>query len=300
MLSNLIRSEQHFELIESAIGWLESGGRIALITLVNIEGNAPYPVGTQMLVREDGVFRGQITGGCAEQAIADQAVHQIKAGQNSVQRYGLGSPYFDIQLPCGSGIDVFIDVGQSLRDLQCIQQGLEQRKIVPFEIKSERLSFIKKYYPTPRLFLLGQGPILVSCAKLALETGLDVLCVAQNEATLKLLKRASLVGVGLNEYRDFSEVYDKHTGVVSLFHEHDLEIAILSQALASEAFYIGALGSKKTHAARLDSLRTEHINEVNLARIHGPVGVDIMAKTPPQIAISIVSQVIDSYNKSID
>lgn len=300
MLTNLIYSAQRLELIESAIEWLKGGQCIALITLVNIEGNAPYPVGTQMLVTEGGQFKGQITGGCAEQAIADQAVHQIKLGQNSSQRYGLDSPYFDIQLPCGSGIDVFIDVSSSLDELQSIQRRLDSREPVSVAIEAENFSFTKRYYPNPRVVILGQGPILVSCAKLALETGFDVLCVGQNESTLDLLERESLTAMSLQHQRDFSTMYDEFTGVVSLFHEHDLETSILAQAVASDVFYIGALGSKKTHAARLETLRTKAVNEDSLSRIHGPVGIDILAKTPFQIAISIVSQVIDKYNKSID
>ena len=299
-MSNFIRSPERRELISLAIDCVAAGHGVALITLVNIEGNAPYPLGTQMLVRDDGQFSGQITGGCAEQAIADQAVQQIKFKQRSVHRYGLGSPYFDIQLPCGSGIDVVIDASLKTAELRDIRSQLLSRRFYATEINAGDLRYQKRYFPQPRLVFLGQGPILVSCARLALESGFDVMCVAQNAATMQLLNHQQLAGVELQKLADLQTVCDEFTGVVSLFHEHDHETEVLSQAVASSAFYVGALGSKKTHAARRDSLRLAGVSESGLARIQGPVGINIKARTPAQIAVSIIAQAIDYYNNSID
>lgn len=248
-----------------------------------------------MLVNGSGDFVGQITGGCAESAIADQAVSAINFGQNQTQRYGLDSPYFDIQLPCGSGIDVFFDCQQSLADLQLIQSELDARRPVTQLIAS----ISKRYLPTARLIALGQGPILVYLSQLAMQTGFEVLCVAQNEDTEKLLQRANLVYYPLGGAFSISECCDEFSAIVSLFHEHDFETPLLKEALATDAFYVGALGSQRTQAARIDSLRASGVSNADLARIHGPVGVDIGADTPSQIAVSILAELIAVMNRGL-
>jgi len=281
------------ELVALAIEWMRAERKIALVTLVNIEGNAPYPVGSQMLVNELGDFVGQITGGCAESAIADQAVVAITNAENQTQRYGLDSPYFDIQLPCGSGIDVYFDCQQSLDELLLIQHDLDARRASTFEIGG----IAKTYLPTARLIVLGQGPILLELAQLAMAGGFEVVCVAQNEDTQNLLQRANLGCHKLDRAVELSAACDEYTAVVSLFHEHDLEIELLKNALKTDAFYIGALGSQKTHAARIDKLSEAGVGQSDLGRIYGPVGIDIGADTPGQIAISILAEMIGVMNR---
>lgn len=284
----------HREHVSRALRLLNAGKKIALVTLVHIEGNAPYPVGSQMLVSESGEFFGQITGGCAESAIADQAVEVIGKGENLTERYGLDSPYFDIQLPCGSGIDVFFDCQLSREYLLALETELNCRRSTTRSISS----IIKEYHPNARLLALGQGPILLKLALLALESGLEVVCVAQNDDTEKLLQEEKLAYHRLDSDFTLSQACDDHTAIVSLFHEHDLETPLLNEALSTDVFYIGALGSKKTQQTRLDSLRAVGVAEPLLARIHGPVGIDIGANTPSQIAISILAEVIAVMNRN--
>ena len=282
----------HREHVSHALRLLNAGKKIALVTLVHIEGNAPYPVGSQMLVSETGEFFGQITGGCAESAIADQAVAAIERGENLTERYGLDSPYFDIQLPCGSGIDVFFDCQLNREYLLALETELDCRRSATRSISS----ITKEYLPNARLLALGQGPILCKLALLALECGFEVVCVAQNEDTEKRLLDKKIACHLLDSSFSLSQACDDHTAVVSLFHEHDLEIPLLKEALSTDVFYIGALGSKKTQQARLDSLRAACVAEALLARIHGPVGIDIGANTPSQIAISILAEVVAVLN----
>lgn len=284
------------ELIGYALEWCNHDHQFALATLVNIEGNAPYPVGTQMLVNQSGDYLGQITGGCAEQAIADQAVFAINAGENSQQRYGLDSPYFDIKLPCGSGIDVHFETQMSSSDLSSVNARLFSRNVV----KRAFGGFIKTYLPNPRLMIFGQGPILVKLAQLALQTGFDVCCIAQNGDTAKLLKKAHLDYAELvNAASIFDQDLDQFTAFISLFHEHELEIELLNIALQSDSFYIGALGSRKTHEVRLQSLSDLNIEQSSLERIHGPVGLNIGADTPAQIALSILAEVTAQMNQKL-
>ena len=285
------------ELVFTAVQWQQQGKAIAFATLVNIEGNAPYPVGSQMLINQSGDFLGHITGGCAEQAIAGQAVASINSQRNTQQRYGLNSPYFDIKLPCGSGIDVHFDAQISKHELQPINDALQSRSAVQHQFGL----FTKQFQPNPRLVLFGQGPIMVKLAQLALQTGFDVCCVAQNNDTANLLNSAGLKHHLITQAALlFDTELDEFTAFISLFHEHELEVSLLQTAVQSNSFYIGALGSRKTHKARLQDLAQRGIEPDALKRIHGPVGLNIGANTPAQIALSILADVTAHMNSVIE
>lgn len=291
-------SKQPTELIQSAIDCLAAGRKVALVTLVGIDGSAPYPVGAQMLVTDQGDYLGQITGGCAETAIADQAMMLIDRHESATLRYGLDSPFFDIRLPCGSGIDVYFDTSITLENLSEISSQLDQRLVYRYVLNTDVGAFEKTYVPSARLILFGQGPILVLLAELAIKSGFDVACVAQNQYTEKLLISAGLAALSLERARtEFALELDEFGAMVSLFHEHELEIELLAQALNTQAFYIGALGSRATHAARLESLRSHGVDTAQFERIRGPVGLDIGANTPAHIAVSILAEIIQTMNQ---
>ncbi len=299
-------ASQSRELIDTALRWSEQGSSIALVTLVAIEGNAPYPIGSQMLVSDTGEFIGQITGGCAEVAIADQARLAIISKQNTTVRYGLDSPYFDIKLPCGSGVDVYFDVELSIDKLRQIHTQLNSRQ-AHVQLLNTKLGTVDKCYrPTPRLVVAGQGPIMKQLTELATRTGFDVACIAQNSLTKTLLKSAGFdsnsieSSTKISGQQELIDSIDRYSAFVSVFHEHELEVPLIQSALASKAFYIGALGSRKTHAARCEALSAKGVIQQQLDRVHGPVGLDIGANTPSQIAISILSQVIQHMNRVSD
>ena len=261
------------ELINSAIDWINEGHKVALLSLISIEGNAPYPVGTQMLVCDDGQYKGQISGGCVETSLVQQAITVIRSGKNVVERYGLNSRFFDIKLPCGSGLDIEFDVQTSLDEYMGVADKLRNRQPVV-------ISNTKTYFPTPRILLFGQGPIVQCLIELATMSGFDVLLFEHQQKM------------------DFTSYCDQYTGLVSLFHEHEYEIDILSTAVQLPLFYIGALGSRKTHEARLEQLAEGGVKANQSKRIHAPIGVDINSQTPHQIAISIIAQVISVMNRN--
>jgi len=265
-------SSKENELISSAIDWINDGYKVALLSLVSIEGNAPYPVGTQMLVREDGQYKGHITGGCAEAALVKQALIVIEKGKSIVERYGLNSRFFDIKLPCGSGLDIEFNVHTSLNEYVNILERLSGRQSV--------VSDVKTYYPTPRILLFGQGPIVDCLIELATISGFNVLKFDHQLKT------------------DLASYCDQYTAVVSLFHEHHYEVEVLLTAVQHPLFYIGALGSRKTHALRLEKLIKLGVSAEQLKKIHGPIGIDINSRTPEQIAISVIAQVISQMNEN--
>ncbi len=294
-MERINRSRTHNNILATASDWSKASP-VAIATLVNIEGSAPYPIGAQMVVASDGRFAGQITGGCAERAIADHAVQAIREQSNGLHRYGLDSPYFDIQLPCGSGIDVHFEVGHEHASLNTMQSSLTNREVLKHTLEWGAERFEKIYTPQPLLVLAGQGPILLELARSLDLCGFDTHVLAQNEETLELFQSAKVEAALVHEYDVRELPSDAFTGLVSLFHEHDRELPLLMQAFERPYFYIGALGSRKTHAARLEALRALGASDLQLDRIHGPVGVAVRATTPSQIAVAIAAQAIDELN----
>jgi len=295
--------------------WLEkhqSGRKMCLATLVEIDGSAPRPLGSQIAISEDGSAQGYITGGCAEAAIIAEAQAAISAGKNRKIRYGEGSPYKDIALPCGSGIDVYFDVnikaeqvGQILERLRArnpIELGIDTKaqttKISepPSSKQDNKSIYTRRYDPNFRLYIAGKGPIVPVLATLADQSGFEVISASPEPETLARIMNGCGVKTHLNSPREFAPLpLDQWCAGVTLFHDHDWEPPILKHFLESPCFYVGALGSRATHSARLNALKTAGISDENLVRLRGPVGLDIQASTPTEIAISILAEIIQSY-----
>ena len=194
--------------------WQAQGQRTALVTLVGVEGGAPRQAGAQMAVAEDGRYAGYLSGGCLEQAVALEAQAVIAAGQNRLVRYGKGSPYFDIKLPCGSGLDLYFDQRLSAATLDAMIALRAARR--PFALRTslptgesalEEIApeapieqsrcdgdvLRRVYAPNLRLLLLGNGPTLAGMASLAAATGIELAIRSPDEAT-----RKELTGCGLS------------------------------------------------------------------------------------------------------
>lgn len=288
--------------------WRREGKRTALLTLIRVDGHSPRPVGSQMAVCEDGRGLGALTGGCAERALVLDALAAIWRGENHIELYGEGSRYKDIELPCGSGIHVHFDVTLSDAALDLLVDAREARQPAWLAIDEETLQaqasldapaaaaqrVVLPFPPQCRLVLVGQGTVTSSCARLAaaLEMAVEV-------ATPDRDVRAQLAGdlpvSDLASAGDFATALDPWTAVAVTFHDHGFEAEILMRALNSPAFYVGALGSRRTHERRLETLRQKGRAEADLARIRGPIGLDLGAKTPPEIALSILAQVVSAW-----
>lgn len=272
--------------------WRNEGLKTALLTLVAIDGSSPRPMGSQIAVAEDGRAVGAITGGCAEQALVRDALSAIARGRNHLERYGEGSRFRDIVLPCGSGIAVSFDVTLSDEVLAGLRTARQQRRetVYVWDGRFERL-----YRPQPRLLIVGQGPIVPLLAQMAGLSEFATAVVSPDDTTRERSRAEVIRPLRGASDSAITGLMDAATAVVSVFHDHDYEPEILSSALRSDAFYIGALGSRRTHARRIQTLKTLGFTERQTARLRGPVGLDIGAKTPPEIAVSILADVIRAW-----
>lgn len=305
------------DVVPDLVRWHQQGQRGALLTLTNVEPSGPRPEGSQMAVSETGEAVGFLSGGCVEGALAEEALAAFKEGRNRTIRYGEGSPYFDIALPCGSAIDIYIDVGVEPEILQAIDVAGRERRpvrlITEFETGAHKLlegtgnvadderpilvrdeaMFDRLYRPALQLMIAGKGPVIAAVTQIARAAGIGVMAICSEDATAELARAA-----GAEVRRTLGTLKpDRWTAVATLFHEHELENTLLEAAMRSEAFYIGALGSSKVQRERVARYEAEGWDEVTIQRIHGPAGLPIASKSPPEIALSLLGEVIQEHHR---
>ncbi|MEM7278672.1 MAG: XdhC family protein [Pseudomonadota bacterium] len=299
-------------ILPTLVEWAGKGERCVVATLVWAEGTSPRPPGSQMLISENGQSLGYLTGGCAEHAIVAEALAAMRENAPRAVRFGVGSPYLDIQLPCGSGIDVFFDTHPSLQLAHEILATLDSR--VPAALRTsigagsqtliaqsadsppEVSEFDRWYYPRRRFLIAGAGPIVDELAVQAMAQGYRIDVLSPDEPTLQRLGARDIDATLLSDAGQMAALQpDAYTAAALVFHEHEREPDLLLNLLDSPAFYIAALGSRGTHQARLERLRRIAPAVEGLDRIHGPAGLNIGAANPSEIAVSILAQCVSVY-----
>jgi xanthine dehydrogenase accessory factor len=299
-------------VIPNLDAWQERGLRNALVTLVAIDGAAPRPLGAQMAVAETGEWAGYISGGCLEQALVAEAQRAMAQRENRLVRYGAGSPYFDIRLPCGSGLELYVDQAVP-RALVRRMSGLASRR-QPFALqldmdrghsallpqaangKAPATSrdgglFTRVYQPPLRCVIIGAGPIAISTALLAQNAGLALSFYTPEAELARSLFRGAAEVHPMTGVPPGIET-DERTAVLLSFHDHDLEIPLLDDLLRAPAFFIAAIGSKRAHEQRKAALRALGLAEEAIARIRGPAGLIKGVKSAPVLAVSMLAEML--------
>lgn len=301
------------DVLPSLTAWRRDGARAALVTIVGIEGTSPRPIGAQMAVAEDGRAVGYLSGGCLEQAVALEAQAAIKEGRNRLVRYGRGSPYFDVRLPCGSGIDLYfdqalgVDLLEKLADLRAVRRPALLRTdlksgasaveaisapALPLASRRDGDMLLRVVLPRLRLILIGSGPSVEAIARLATVLGVELDVLSPDAATLAAVRRAGCRAAELVEPTLHPlPAPDPSTAVVLAFHEHDWEPPIIAEALRSPAFYVGALGNRAVHQARLAALAKSGFGASDIARVRGPIGLIAGAKSQATLALGVIAEV---------
>jgi xanthine dehydrogenase accessory factor len=285
--------------------WQAQGLKTGLATLVAIDGSSPRPLGAQIGVAEDGRHCGVISSGCAEDAIIAETLRHMADGTNQITRYGKGSPYIDVTLPCGSGLDILFngDVDALVPQVTTLHNA-RKPAFLQFDRADKPVlsdshtgnAFI--YEPDFILHVFGNGPQMIGFAQLAQTLGYHLHPYSTDDATLSELNAMGVTARQMSHQTMFEpNAFDEYSAVITLFHEHNLELNILHAALSSDAPFIGAMGSKKTHAQRLDILKMKPPTKRPPTDIHGPVGLDIGASDPAEIALSILAQIVQTRRK---
>lgn len=292
------------DVIAFALTECAAGRPAAIATLVAIDGASPRALGAQMAVAADGRFIGSISSGCLERAIVDAARQAIACGEGGMVRYGKGSKFLDVQLPCGSGVDILYTVGLSTEELTRadVMQKARQSFAVAFSANGACVSaasstgwagdvFNHVYQPTLRIAAAGVGAELVMLSRIVSAAGYRMCALSPEEETLKQCVAEEKVRLQGAESVS-SLVIDSRTAFVFLFHDREWELTLAPQVLRSRACFVGAVGSRRTHALRLEALRAAGHDEVSLARIQGPTGLIPATRDPSALAISILAGVV--------
>lgn len=305
---------------DDVVPWIEvqrrRGRRVALVTVVGVEGGSPRGVGAQMAVRASNDYTGYLSGGCLEQAVAQEAECALAEGRNRLIRYGKGSRFLDIRLPCGAGLDIYIDQGLDDAVIQQLGMARSQRNLVSLRMdlssgRSDVVAFeadvsepqghrrlgdivSRVYVPPLRLQIIGIGPALAAIATVADALGFEVLAASPNDRTRAELAANGFAAAAMSEPalpHGFDA--DLWTAAVLAFHEHDWEPPLLEALLDTPAFFIGAVGNRAVHQARLAGLQLRGVDAARAARVRGPIGLIAGAKSRASLAISILAEIVD-------
>jgi xanthine dehydrogenase accessory factor len=309
-------------VLADALQWRRAGHAVTLVTVVETWGSAPRPPGALLAVRDDGAVSGSVSGGCVEDDLIAQtraasqdrsdAQHQAM-DRPSMLAYGVSKEEAArFGLPCGGTLRL---VREPLVETSWVEALLERTgrhelvarqltlatgevRLLP-AVRGQAMHFDGcvlscVFGPNWRLLLIGAGQLSQAVAQIALMLDFEVLvCDPRDEyaAALRLDGVTRAMGMPDDVVRALEP--DAHTAIVALTHDPKLDDMALIEALKSSAFYIGALGSRRNQESRKRRL-AEHfdLSAVELARLHGPVGLALGGKTPAEIAVSIVAEIV--------
>ena len=298
-------------VIAAAKAW--AGEPLALATVVSTWGSAPRPRGSHMLVHADGRFEGSVSGGCVESDILQTAAEVIAGAPFQVKRYGVAdAAAWEVGLPCGGEIAVMVQpVSATGFDPELFDRIAEARDQGDALTVTTDLStghsdlrpvetgkvFVNRYDPPRRLLIVGAVQIAQALAALATTLGIETIVI---DPRGRFLTEERFPGVTLDDRWPDEAIAawrpGPATAVVTLSHDTKIDDPALIAALASDAAYVGALGSRKSHAARRERLAAEGVTPDNIDRIDAPVGIDIGAIGPSEIALSVAAAMIGAFH----
>ncbi|SMO44683.1 XdhC family protein [Ruegeria faecimaris] len=305
---------------ETALDWYETGKPVALATVVQTWGSAPRRVGAQLVIAGDGRFEGSVSGGCVEGAVVVEALEAIEEGEARLLEFGVSDEdAFAVGLACGGTIRVLVEpIGSVLPEsiLSDLVAARAQREPVAYEVNiesghralqrdryPERMrmdrsgfeedakTFVSVHNPPLRLIVVGAVHIAQALVPMARIAGYDPAIVDPRDAFATAARFPE--ETVLTDWPDEAVAklgMDARTAVVLLTHDPKLDDPALEAALRAGVFYIGALGSNRTHAKRVTRMKEAGFTEGQISQIHGPVGLDIGAADPAEIAVSILAE----------
>jgi xanthine dehydrogenase accessory factor len=299
------------QVLKSARDWLKAGHRVVLATVVKTWGSAPRPVGALTAIRDDGMIEGSVSGGCIE----DDMIGKVRE-RNLVQdkpvttRYGVSAEQAQrFGLPCGGTLDLVLEPLGPQSALDELLARIEQHELVKRRLDmdtgqvdiaagtwSDRLSFdegalVSVHGPHWRLLIVGAGQLSKYLAEMAQPLGYQVtVCDPREEYADAWDVPGVQITRGMPDDVVIAMNLDSHSAIVTLTHDPKLDDMALLEALKSPAFYVGAIGSRKNNEARRQRLAEFDLSQNEIERLHGPVGLQLGSKTPPEIAIAILAQ----------
>ena len=264
-------------------------------------------VGAMMAFWADGARIGALSSGCIEDDLALHAAEVLATGATKAVRYGIGSPFMDMALPCGGGVEIVLFPQPSARTIERAMalRTARQAFLLTFDRRSGEIRALTEtpkrstdtlhvhIAPEVMVHIIGTGPETIALANLCHALHYSV-TVASPELERIKPHLSPLIDATHMKHAELPHHWkvDARTAVVLLFHEHSWEPPILAHALASDTFYIGALGSLQTHQNRLKHLSELGVSGEAAARLRSPIGLIPSVRDPRSLAISVLSDII--------
>lgn len=319
------------QIPETALAWLRQGKAAALATVTETWGSAPRPTGSQLAISSESEIAGSVSGGCVEGAVVAEALQIMQDGIPRILEFGVSDESaFSVGLACGGTIRILVEpigVGQgpAIAMLETLVAQRQARTAVIYEVNlgdwrrclvlagsdadadarlhSDQSGFDGALFravhnPPLRMAVIGAVHVAQALLPMAALAGYDTILIDPRDA---FAAEARFPGQKIMRDRPDSALracgLDARTAVVTLSHDPRLDDPAIIEALAAPVFYLGCLGSKKTHAKRVARLVEAGFSAALIARIHAPVGADIGAKSPAEIAISILAQITERLRR---
>jgi xanthine dehydrogenase accessory factor len=318
---------KHDQIPEIALAWAREGRGAALATVVETWGSAPRPAGSQLAISGDAQIMGSVSGGCVEGAVVAEALEALEDGKGRLLTFGVSDDEaFAVGLACGGTIRVLVQPIGSVLPLEMLRELVEARAarrqvahLVNLESWEGRLTdgvgdpleqaikarfrsdksgmeegdwFVAVHNPPLRMVVVGAVHIAQPLLQMARLAGYDPLLIDPRDA---FGAAARFPGETIShDWPDEAIAafgLDARTAVVTLTHDPKIDDPAIRAALRSDVFYLGCLGSTRTHAKRVERLAAVGFTEAEMARIHAPVGLAIGAKSPAEIAVAILAEI---------
>lgn len=301
--SDLTYAEHASDIIAKGAGLVAGRAPFALITSLAIEGGAARDVGSLALVERGGQMTGYLSNGCIDRDIQHHAMQALQSGQKTLIRYGEGSRYADLKLPCGGALTVLIDPAPDTEAITQAAAHFAARKSVTLAFHGQDdggqdIARTFTYAPVHRLVLAGRGAIFRSMAQMGHAMGYDVHLLSPDTEDLAAVGHlASTPPVHLTSPASVEglDMLDAHSAFLTLFHDHDWEPWLLRAALTTPARFIGSLGSRRTHALRGEALRQMGVSETDLVRLKGPIGLVASLRDASSISVSTMAEIVAAF-----
>jgi xanthine dehydrogenase accessory factor len=299
------------EVLKTAAGWLAAGHRCELITVIKTWGSSPRPIGATLAICDDGTVVGSVSGGCIEDDLIERVrTHGVTATAPRIVSYGISADEAHrFGLPCGGTIELAIEPLSPASGIAELLERLGRGELLERRLdldsgaatlataapgalqRIEGRALVTLHGPRWRLFIIGAGQLSRFLAQVA--TAMDyrvTVCDPREEYRAGWqLPGVELVHVMPDDLVIEAKL-DARSAVVALTHDPKLDDLALMEALKSDAFYVGAIGSRVNNAKRRERLKLFDVTDEELARLHGPIGLYIGSKTPAEIAISILAE----------
>jgi xanthine dehydrogenase accessory factor len=305
------------EVLKSSVRWLDEGHRALLVTVVKTWGSSPRPEGAMLAVRDDGLVVGSVSGGCIEDDLIDR-VRRLGIGETRPEavKYGItAEEAYRFGLPCGGTIQLVLEPLTKASGIAELYEAVAAGKLVARTLDmatgaarlrpvqaTDGVDFDEKrlltiHGPRYRMLVIGAGQLSRYLCNIAV--GLDyqvTVCDPREEYTDEWDVPGTTIVRTMPDDTVLDMKLDERCAVIALTHDPKLDDLALMEALKTPAFYVGALGSRRNNAARRERLKEFDLSEAQLARLHGPVGIYIGSRTPPEIAVSILAEVTAAKN----